>query len=85
MAFLRSHGMPVPQIYGYSASADNPAQTEYIFMEFSPGKNLGSVWDDMNEHQQLVFIKSLVKLETQLFRLHLPASRLELHCSRGCE
>nr|POE53458.1 altered inheritance of mitochondria protein 9, mitochondrial [Quercus suber] len=74
MAFLPSKGIPVPQIYGYSASAENPAQTEYIFMAFSPGRNLGTLWADMTEHHRLRFVRSLVKLECRLFQLRLPAS-----------
>lgn len=74
MTFLRSKGMPVPEIYGYSATADNPAQTEYIFMEFSPGRNLGSLWADMNDHNRVRFVQNLVNLESRLFDLHLPAS-----------
>ncbi|KIY45791.1 hypothetical protein FISHEDRAFT_66846 [Fistulina hepatica ATCC 64428] len=34
MEFLRSSGLPVPQVYGYSPASDNAAKTEYIFMEF---------------------------------------------------
>lgn len=74
MTFLRSKGIPVPEIYGYSASVDNPAQTEYMFMEFSPGTNLGSLWNDMSEHDQHRFIKSLVRLERRLMELRLPAN-----------
>lgn len=74
MVFLRSQGIPVPQIYGYSATVDNPAKTEYIFMEFSPGKQLSTVWSDMDEHDRLAFVKSLVNLETRLFNTFLPAS-----------
>ncbi|CAK3787619.1 Hypothetical predicted protein [Lecanosticta acicola] len=74
MAFLRSKGIPVPDIYGYSASADNSAQTEYIFMEYSPGRNLGTLWADMNEHHRLRFVRSLVALESRIFNLRLPAS-----------
>lgn len=74
MIFLRSKGIPVPQIYGYCTTADNPAGTEYIFMEFSPGKELGTVWFRMDEHDRLRFVKSLVNLETRLFDICLPAS-----------
>lgn len=74
MTFLRSKGIPVPQVYGYSATAENPAETEYIFMEFSPGKELGTVWSDMDGHDRLRFVKSLVDLEARLFSLCLPAS-----------
>jgi hypothetical protein len=74
MAFLRSKGIPIPEIYGYSPTEDNPARTEYIFQEFSPGRNLGAVWTDMNEHHRLRFVKSLVNLENRLFNIRLPAS-----------
>lgn len=30
MALLRSSGLPVPEVYGYSPVADNAAETEYI-------------------------------------------------------
>jgi hypothetical protein len=33
MGYLRSHGIPTPEIYGYSTSPRNPAGAEYIFME----------------------------------------------------
>lgn len=74
MAFLRSEGIPVPQVYGYSATADNPAATEYIFMEFSPGRELGAVWSHMDEHDRIRFIRSLVDLEARMFNMCLPAS-----------
>lgn len=74
MVFLRSQGIPVPQVYGYSATADNPAKTEYIFMEFSSGKQLSTVWSDMDEHDRLRFIRSLANLESRLFNTSLLAS-----------
>lgn len=41
MDYLRSHGVPIPKIYGYSSTSHNPAGTEYVFMEVNPGTNLG--------------------------------------------
>ncbi|KAG6327373.1 hypothetical protein ID866_11716 [Astraeus odoratus] len=40
MAMLRSFGLPIPKVYGYSPASDNAAETEYIFMEFVQGTNL---------------------------------------------
>lgn len=74
LAFLRSKGIPVPQVYGYSATADNSAGTEYIFMEFSQGRELGASWSGMGEHDRLRFVRSLVDLEARMFSLSLPAS-----------
>lgn len=74
MTFFRAKGIQVPEIYGYSASANNPAQTEYIFMEFSAGMQLSTVWPDMDESEMLGFVRSLVGLEARLFNLRLPAN-----------
>ncbi|RAK98730.1 uncharacterized protein BO80DRAFT_495297 [Aspergillus ibericus CBS 121593] len=74
MDFLRSHEIPVPKIYGYSATPDNPAETEYIFMEFVQGTNLGDIWFDLSERQRAKIVTNLVQLESRLFALRFPAS-----------
>ena len=40
MAFLRSSGLPIPEVYGYSPVPDNATETAYIFMEFVQGTQL---------------------------------------------
>jgi hypothetical protein len=47
MALLRSSGLPIPKVYGYSPTLDNVAETEYIFMEFVKGIKLSDVWLDL--------------------------------------
>ncbi|GAB7353824.1 hypothetical protein MBLNU459_g4197t1 [Dothideomycetes sp. NU459] len=74
LAFLQSHGLPVPEVYGYSPTAENAAGTEYIFMEYIRGVTLGDVWFDMTEDHRLAFVKSLVKIESRLFELPFLAS-----------
>lgn len=39
MDLLRSSGLPIPKVYGYSPAPDNAAETEYIFLEFVQGTN----------------------------------------------
>ena len=34
MRFLRSSGLPVPEVYDYSPPSANATKAEYIFMEF---------------------------------------------------
>jgi hypothetical protein len=75
MTFLRLKGIPVPEIYGYSATADNPAQAEYMFLEYGPGGNLGALWGGMDERDRQQFVKNLVKLESRLFSLLPSRSR----------
>ena len=74
MDFLRLQGIPVPKVYGYSAVADNAAGSEYIFMEFVGGRNLGYIWDDMPGKDRRTVITKLVELESRLFALRFPAS-----------
>ena len=74
MTFLRSKGIRVPEIYGYSASADNSAGTEYILMEYSPGRSLDTLWFDMAEQERMKFVSSLVDVEARLFKIRLPTS-----------
>ena len=72
--YLRSNGLPVPKMFGYSATADNPAGTEYMFIEFIHGTNLGDIWFDLPENARIKVVKNLVKLESSLFNLKFPAS-----------
>ncbi|KAF7197402.1 Altered inheritance of mitochondria protein 9, mitochondrial [Pseudocercospora fuligena] len=74
MTFLRSKGIPVPQVLGYSCTADNPAGTEYIFMEFCSGRDLASLWDEMADEDCRRLVHHLVDVEARLSALHLPAS-----------
>ncbi|KAF1960978.1 hypothetical protein CC80DRAFT_523199 [Byssothecium circinans] len=74
MDFLHSHGIPVPKIYSYSATSENAAGTEYLFMELMRGTNLGDVWFDLPEKARIRVVKKLVELESRLFALPLPAS-----------
>ncbi|KAJ8109195.1 hypothetical protein OPT61_g7638 [Boeremia exigua] len=73
LAFVRAHGIPTPRVLGYSAD-DNAVGAEYIFMEKLPGRPLGDAWFDLSEQQRLKVLLQIVKLETKLFAIDLPAS-----------
>ena len=72
--FLRSHGMPVPKIYGYSTVAENSVGTEYLFLEFMRGTNVGDAWYTMTEKQRLKLVSEIADLEARMFAIDLPAS-----------
>jgi hypothetical protein len=72
--FLRSHGIPVPKVYSYSATPENVAGTEYLFMELVSGTNLGDVWHDLPEKARIRAVKNIVEMESRLFSLSFPAS-----------
>ncbi|KDR80936.1 hypothetical protein GALMADRAFT_153330 [Galerina marginata CBS 339.88] len=73
MRFLRSSGLPVPEVYDYSPSSDNAAKTEYIFMEFIRGMNLGVVWPKLKESDIVSVLTQLVQLESRMMSIPFPA------------
>jgi aminoglycoside phosphotransferase (APT) family kinase protein len=73
MRFLRSFGLPVPEVYGYSPSSDNAAKTEYIFMEFVRGTELCDVWLELEEADIALVLRQLVQLESQIMSIPFPA------------
>ena len=73
ITFLRSSGLPVPQIYGYSPVADNVAETEYIFMEVLRGTKLSSIWFELGEEDIVSITKQLAELESKMMSIPFPA------------
>ncbi len=73
MAFLRSSGLPIPEIYGYSPVPDNAAETEFIFMEFIGGTKLSEVWPDFGEQEVISVLHQLVELESKMMSISFPA------------
>jgi hypothetical protein len=73
MDFVRAHGVPTPRILGYAIN-ENPVGSEYILMEKLPGRPIGDAWFDLSEPQRLQILHDIVKLESKLFNIPLPAS-----------
>ncbi|KAJ4994062.1 hypothetical protein SVAN01_00539 [Stagonosporopsis vannaccii] len=73
MDFVRAHGVPTPRVYGY-ATGENPVGSEYVFMEKLPGNPIGDAWFDLSEEQRNQVLYDIVKLETKLFDIQLPAN-----------
>ena len=71
---LRSHGMPVPKIYGYSTMAENSVGADYLLMEFMRGMNVGDLWFTMTEKQRLKLVSEITDLEARMFAIEFPAS-----------
>jgi len=73
MALLRSYGLPIPKVYGYSPAPDNAAETEYIFMEFVRGIKLSRVWFDLGERGIISILRQLAQLESKMMSVSFPA------------
>ncbi|EGO24917.1 hypothetical protein SERLADRAFT_449647 [Serpula lacrymans var. lacrymans S7.9] len=73
MRFLRSSGLPVPEVYDYSPSSDNVAKTEYIFMELIRGTKLSDVWMELEEPDIVSVLRQPVQLESRMMLIPFPA------------
>lgn len=67
LIFLQSKGIPVPEIYGWSATADNPVGVEYIVMVLASGIGLDTKWFNMTKKQQVAVATGIVEIEKTLF------------------
>ncbi|KAE8356230.1 kinase-like domain-containing protein [Aspergillus coremiiformis] len=67
MEFVRTIlQLPVPKVYGWSTSSENPVGSEYIIMEEAVGKQLESVWDRLRPESKLAIMRELVSIEEKL-------------------
>ena len=73
MAFLRSSGLPIPEVYGYSPVPDNTAETAYIYMEFVQGTQLSDIWFDLGEGDIILITRQLAELESKMMSVAFPA------------
>ncbi|KAH9942760.1 protein kinase subdomain-containing protein PKL CAK Fmp29 [Amylocystis lapponica] len=73
MALLRSSGLPIPEVYGYSTSTDNTAETEYIFMQFVQGTSLSDIWFDLGERDPISMSRQITELESKMMSIAFPA------------
>nr|POE56568.1 altered inheritance of mitochondria protein 9, mitochondrial [Quercus suber] len=65
-------GIPVPQVYAWSSTVDNPVGAEYILMERCPGIELHKVWDTITDRQKAAIIHKLVGYEVAFVSAKLP-------------
>ncbi|KAL2839635.1 phosphotransferase enzyme family protein [Aspergillus pseudoustus] len=52
VTFLCSKGIPVPEVYGWSSTTDNPVGVEYIIMEHAAGVGADTVWFNNTKYQK---------------------------------
>ncbi|KAL2835767.1 kinase-like domain-containing protein [Aspergillus pseudodeflectus] len=67
--FLHSKGIPVPKLYGYSSSEDNPVGVEYIVMEKASGVCLQSRWHNPSKRELHKLASTFVEIEKKFFNI----------------
>ena len=73
MDFLRSKGLPIPEVYAYSFTSENEARTEYILMEYVEGTDLRDVWYNLEKDAIDSFMDQLAQLESVMMSISFPA------------
>ncbi|KAJ8489113.1 hypothetical protein ONZ51_g3133 [Trametes cubensis] len=74
MRFLRAKGLPVPEVYDYSPTPNNAAETEYIFMEYVAGTKLTDIWMELEAAEIASVVRQMVELEARIMAIPFPAS-----------
>ncbi len=74
MAFLPSKGLPVPEVYAYSFTSENEAETEYILMQYVEGADLSQIWFELEEDQIISLMNQLAKIESTMMSISFPAA-----------
>ncbi|KAK2784347.1 hypothetical protein FQN51_004094 [Onygenales sp. PD_10] len=71
--YLRSQGVPIPKVLGWSATTTDLLGCEYIIMEKARGKLLDETWYTMDVEKRKHLMEKIVDVETRLFEIRLPA------------
>lgn len=74
MEYLRLHSVPIPKVFAWSSSTDNPVRSEYIIMEKVQGKELEHTWYTMTAKEKRAIVEKIVDIEKTLFAIRFPAS-----------
>lgn len=70
LSYLRAKGFPVPKVYDWSSTLENPVGVEYIIMEYAPGASAAdSGWFNTTKYQKHALVTGIVDTEKKLFEI----------------
>jgi hypothetical protein len=74
MDFLRAVlKLPVPEVFAYSTTSDNPVGAEYILMERVEGESLSSRWLSLTTDEVKDIMVQIADMERKIFDFRFPA------------
>ena len=73
MDFLRSKGLPIPEVYMYSCMPENEAGMEYMLIEYTECTDLSEIWFNLERKEIDLFIDQLAKLKSIIMSISFPA------------
>lgn len=65
--YLHSRGVPVPEVYGYSSSENNPTGMEYLIMEKAQGVSMQTRWLQITKRERHKLATSFVDIDKKPF------------------
>ena len=69
LEYLRTElGVPVPKVFAWSMTSDNPVGCEYIVMEEASGDALNAVWPTLEVDKKFTVIDQIVSLQNRLLQ-----------------
>lgn len=66
LSFLRAKGIPVPEVYGWFSTINNPAGLEHIVMEYALGIGSDSHWCTTTKNHKHALVTGIVGMEKKL-------------------
>ncbi|KAG9298812.1 hypothetical protein G9A89_015833 [Geosiphon pyriformis] len=68
----KASNIPVPTIFHWESSAENPVGTEFIIMERLPGVALSQVWDSLSLQNRKEILLQVIEIQCTLKNLSFP-------------
>ncbi|CAG8850878.1 25961_t:CDS:2, partial [Gigaspora margarita] len=65
---LNTH-IPVPKVYYWNSSVNNPVGAEYILMDYLPGIHLCDIWSNLNIKKKKLFHLKIIDIQLALKKL----------------
>ena len=65
--------IPVPDVLAWSSDASNPVGAEYMVLEKCAGRQLNTIWGELDELRRFKLVKSIAGFDRQLASIKFPA------------
>jgi hypothetical protein len=66
--------IPVPDVLAWSSDPSNPVGAEYMILEKCPGRQLHTVWGELDELRRFELVKTIADFDGQLASIKFPVN-----------
>jgi hypothetical protein len=75
LEYLRAElNIPVPKVFAWSTTCDNPVGCEYIIMEVAPGDALNTVWPTLEVDKKFAVIDGIISMQKRIVQFNTKLS-----------